>query len=165
MQFSTRSLARAALIAAMYALLTFALQPISFRAVQFRAAEALTLLPMLAAEAVPALAVGCLIANLIGGAIWYDVVFGTLATLIAALLTRRLRQRPYVAAAMPALLNGLIVGPIVYMAYMRTPGDAVHWGALIGCMGTVALGEIAVCFVLGLPLQKAMERLPKLWAG
>ena len=67
MKFSTRSLARAALIAALYALLTFFLSAISFGAIQFRAAEALTLLPILTVDAIPGLFLGCLLANLLGG--------------------------------------------------------------------------------------------------
>ena len=65
----------------------------------------------------PGLFVGCLLANFLAGAAWYDVVFGSLATLIAAILTRKLRSRFALAALMPVLLNGLIVGPVVYFAY------------------------------------------------
>ena len=71
--FSTRALARGAMIAALYAVLTLLLQPLSFGAIQFRFSEALTVMPMLAADAVPGLAVGCLLANLLGGAPWFDV--------------------------------------------------------------------------------------------
>ena len=94
MKLSTRSITRAAMIAALYCVLTLLFQPISYGPVQFRVSEALTLLPVFTADAVPGLFIGCLLANLLGGALWYDVVFGALATLLAALCTRRLRSRP-----------------------------------------------------------------------
>lgn len=161
MNRSTRSLVRAALIAAIYCLLTIIFQPISFGAVQFRISEALTLLPVLMPEAVPGLFVGCVLSNLLGGGIWYDVVLGSIATLLAALCTRRLRSRPLLAAAMPVLFNGLIVGPVVYLAYVRAPGEAVNYLLLASSMGTVALGEAVVCYVLGLPLLKLLRRIPE----
>ncbi len=161
MKFTTRSLTRAAVIAALYLLLTFALQAISFGAVQFRVAEALMLLPVLTVDAVPGLFIGCLLGNLLGGGVWYDVVLGSIATLLAAMAVRRLRNRPLLAAAMPTIFNGLIVGPIVYLAYVRAPGEAVNWALLYSSMATVALGEVVVSYVLGLPLLKVLRRLPE----
>ena len=85
--FTTRRLARAGIIAALYALLTVFLQPFSFGIWKFRASEALTVLPaILFPEAIPALFVGCLIANVVGNGIW-DIFIGSFATLIAATLT------------------------------------------------------------------------------
>ena len=83
MHFHVKSLARAGMIAAIYAALTLIFAPISFNAVQFRISEAMTVLPILLPEAVPGLAVGCLVANILGGAALPDVIGGTLATLIA----------------------------------------------------------------------------------
>lgn len=164
MKHSTQTVARSAMIAALYMALTLALQPLSFGAVQFRVAEALTILPVLTADAVPGLAIGCLMANLFGGAPWFDVAFGTLATLLAAVLGRRFRDRPALAAAMPVLCNGLIVGPVVYFAYVRAPGAAVAPALLWGTVGTVAAGEAVVCFVLGLLLLGALKKMPdRLW--
>ena len=160
MKPTTRSLTRAALIAAIYLLLTILFQPISFGAVQFRISEALTLLPVLTADAVPGLLVGCLLANLLGGGIWYDVALGSVATLLAAISTRKLRNQPLAAAFMPVLYNGLIVGPVVYLAYVRAPGEAISWPLMFSSMGTVALGELVVCYVLGLLLLKALRRMP-----
>ena len=159
MKLNTRSLTRAAIIAALYLLLTFALQAISFGAVQFRIAEALMLLPVLTVDAVPGLFIGCLLGNLLGGGVWYDVLLGSLATLLAAMAVRRLRNRPLLAAAMPTVFNGLIVGPIVYLAYVRAPGEAIQWALLYSSMATVALGEGVVCYVLGLPLLTVLRRL------
>ena len=165
MKPTTRSLTRAALIAAIYLLLTILFQPISFGAVQFRISEALTLLPVLTVDAVPGLLVGCLLANLLGGGIWYDVALGSVATLLAAISTYKLRNRPLIAAFMPVLFNGLIVGPVVYMAYVRAPGAPISWPLMFSSMGTVAFGELVVCYVLGLLMLKALQRLPKQYLG
>ena len=146
---------------ALYVVLTMIFQPISFGAIQFRVAEALTLLPILTVDAVPGLFIGCLLANWLGGGIWFDVALGSVATLLAALCTRGLRKRPAVAALMPAVFNGLIVGPVVYFAYVRAPGDPVSVGTLLFNMATVAFGELVVCYVLGLPMVAALKKLPE----
>lgn len=155
---STKSITRAAMIAAIYCTLTLMFQPISYGPVQFRISEALTLLPVLAAEAVPGLFLGCLLANLLGGAMWFDVVFGSIATLLAALCTRRFREMPTVGAAMPVLFNGVIVGPVVYFAYSKGPGGAFSLPLLLKDVGSVALGEAVICFVLGLALVNLLVK-------
>lgn len=144
-----RRLVRGALIAAIYAVLCAALAPISYGEVQFRISEALTILPLLMPEAVPGLFVGCLIANLIGGAGILDIVFGSLATLIAGLLTYAMRRLPAWVALLPVVVNGLVVGWVLNAAY-GTP-------LLLG-MGSVALGQAVVCYVLGLPLLALLRR-------
>lgn len=160
-RFTTRAIVHGGLIAAIYVVLTLMFQPISFGAIQFRVAEALTLLPILTADAVPGLFVGCLIANLVGGGVWFDVALGSLATLLAALCTRKCRSKPPLAAIFPTVFNGLIVGPVVYFAYVRAPGDPVSVGTLLFNMATVALGELVVCYVLGLPMVYGLKKLPK----
>lgn len=156
----TRFLARAGIIAALYAATTIFLAPISYGAVQCRVSEALTLLPMLTPAAVPGLFLGCLIANLLGSGVWYDVIFGSLTTLAAALLTRRLKDKPFLASLPPVILNGLIVGGVVYFAYEYTPGAPVSAAQLLLTMGSVALGEAVACCVLGVILMKALRKLP-----
>ena len=160
-RFTTRSLVNAGLIGAIYVALTLIFQPISFGAIQFRIAEALTLLPILTFDAVPGLFVGCVIANLLGGGVWFDVVLGSIATLLAAICTRLLREKRIVAALMPTVFNGLIVGPVVYFAYVRAPGDPVSVPTLLFNMATVAFGELVVCYVLGLPMLYALKKLPE----
>ena len=159
-RFNTLTLARGGVIAAVYLVLTLIFQPISFRAIQFRVAEALTLMPLLTLDAVPGLFVGCLLGNWLGGGIWFDVALGSVATLLAAICTRRLRSRPALAALMPALFNGLIVGPVVYFAYVRAPGAPVSVPTLLFNMATVAFGELVVCYALGLPMVYGMKKLP-----
>ena len=160
-QSPARALTRAGMIAAMYVVLTL-ITPftITFGPVQFRISEALTLLPMLTVDAIPGLFIGCLLANLLGGGVWFDVVLGSIATLLAALCTYKLREKPLIAALMPAIFNGLIVGPVVYFAYVRAPGDPVSITTLIFNMATVAFGELVVCYVLGLPLFFGLKKLP-----
>lgn len=151
--YTTRRLVRSAVIAAIYAVLTLLLQPISYGAIQVRFSEALTLLPILMSEAVPGVTLGCLLANVLGGSMLPDIVFGTLATFLAAVATRRLRQKFWLAAAMPVIANGLIVGAVVHFCYAPEM-------ALPLCMLTVALGEAVACFVVGPLLIVALKKLP-----
>lgn len=160
-QQNTRRLTRSAIIAAIYVALTFIFQPISFGAIQFRIAEVLTLMPIFFPEAVPGLLIGCLLANLLCGGIWFDVVLGALATLLAAMAVVKLRRYPLMAAAMPAVFNGLIVGPVVYFAYVHAPGTAIEIGILLFNMFTVAAGEAVVCYVLGLLLLYSFKKMPQ----
>ena len=152
-QNHTNTLTRAAIIAALYAALTLLLSPLSFGLMQIRVSEALTLLPMVLPEAVPALAVGCLIANVLGGCTILDIVFGTLATLLAAVCTRLLRSKPLPAMLMPVLFNGVIVGAVVHVAY--TPSVP-----LLLCMLSVAAGQAVSCLILGPMLLRAVKRIP-----
>lgn len=157
---SIRALARGGIVAAIYVLLTLIFQPISFGAIQFRIAEALMLLPVLMVDAVPGLFIGCLLANLLGGGVWFDVVLGSLATLLAAIAVRRLREHPLLAAASPVIFNGLIVGPVVYFAYVHAPGSPISIATLLFNVATVALGELAVCYALGLIMLQALKKVP-----
>ena len=150
----TKTLARGAIIAALYTVLTLLLQPLSYGEVQIRFSEALTLLPILLPEAVPALAVGCLLANVLGGCMIVDIVFGTLATLLAAICTRRLRGKFWLAAAMPVLFNGVIVGAVVHYCY--SPAFPLPL-----CMLTVAAGEAIACLLVGPLLIRAVRRIPQ----
>lgn len=151
-RFSVRSLCLAAVIAALYAALTLSFQAISYGAVQFRVSEAMTLLPALFPEAVPGLAVGCLISNLFNpmGATVYDVVFGTLATLMAAVLTCRIKGSVWLRALPPVVCNAVIIGLVLTYAY----GIDLLWMNML----TVGIGQAVVCYVLGVPLIKLLEK-------
>ena len=150
---NTNTLTRGAIIAALYAAITLLLAPISYGQVQIRLSECLTLLPVLLPEAIPALAVGCLLANILGGCSIFDILFGTLATLLAGCMTRYFRNKFALAAAMPVILNGLIVGAVVHYVYAPVV-------PLPLCMLSVAAGEAAVCFIVGPLLLRALKRLP-----
>ena len=142
-----RSLCMSAVIAALYAALTLLLAPISYGPIQLRLSEALTLLPMLLPQAVPGLFVGCLIANLYTGMLT-DIIFGSLATLIAAIGTYLLRKKPLLAAACPVVSNGLIVGLTLSLSF--------HLPLLL-TMLEVAIGEIAAVAV-GMVILSGMKR-------
>ena len=150
---ATRRLARGAVIAALYTALTLLLAPISYGQLQVRLSEALTLLPILLPEAVPALAIGCLLSNILGGCTIFDIVVGTLATLLAALCTRRLRGKFWLAATMPVVFNGVIVGAVVHYCY--SPAFPLPL-----CMLTVAIGEAIACIIVGPLLIGALRRIP-----
>ena len=100
---SVRKLARCAVVAALYVVLCMALQPLSYGAVQVRVAEALCLLPVFGAEYIAGVVLGCFLANLLGSTI-VDVIFGTLATLLACLVTYKLRNIRIKGLAIPASL-------------------------------------------------------------
>lgn len=139
-----------AVIAAVYAVLTLVLAPISMGAVQCRISEALTVLPLISGVAVPGLFVGCLIANIFLGSI-YDIVFGSLATLIAAVLTRRARKNKWIAMAFPVLINAVVVGG--YIGLFLDNSMAVWF-----CMLTVGLGQAVACYGLGIPLYIFLKK-------
>lgn len=143
-----RNLALGGMVAALYAALTVLLAPLSYGPVQLRFSEGLTLLPYFLPEAVPGLAAGCLIANLFGGYGAVDVVVGTGATLLAAVLTRRM-PRLWMAALPPVLVNMLLIGGMLHVL-VGTPLAAT-------CL-YVGLGEAGACFLIGLPLMRSLER-------
>lgn len=114
-KFSLNQLTRAAIIAALYAAFTLPLGSLgSQNILQIRPAEALTLLPLFFAEAVPGLAIGCMIANIFGGYGIYDIVFGSLITLTAAYLTRIIKK-PLLAGIPPVILNAALL-PLIWLA-------------------------------------------------
>ena len=111
---SVRKLARCAVVAALYVVLCMALQPLSYGAVQVRVAEALCLLPVFGAEYIAGVVLGCFLANLLGSTI-VDVILGTLATLLACVVTYKLRNVRIGGLAIPASLppvafNAVIIG-------------------------------------------------------
>ena len=158
-KFSVRDLTLAAMLAAVYAVLTMALPIPQYGGVQIRFAEALTVLPFLFPAATPGLFVGCLIANLLSPYGLLDVVAGSAATLIACLWTQSLRNR-WLAPLPPVVCNAVIVGAEI--AYFATLDGAAFWPAYAFNAFTVGLGEAIACFVLGTLLLRAMERVPVL---
>lgn len=111
MKITVKQLVRGAVIAALYAGITIFTEAISFGPVQFRVSEALTLLPFLMPEAVWGLTLGCLIANLFGGTV-LDIIFGTLATFLAALITKKIKKL-WLTPLPVILCNGIIVGAVI----------------------------------------------------
>lgn len=145
-----RKIAHAAILAAIYAILTLVLAPASFGPVQCRVAEALCVLPIFMPEAVPGLAIGCLLANLYTGTL-YDIVFGTLATFSAAILTRAFRHNQWIAMLFPVLINAVVVGGYIGLFLDKSMGV---WVTML----TVGGGELLACYGLGLPLGSILKK-------
>ena len=146
-------LTQGAMIAALYVVLTFIanLAGLASGVVQVRLSEALTILPVFTAAAVPGLAVGCVLANLLTGCAIWDVVFGSLATLIGAVGTRLLRKKNPVLAVLPPILSNIIIVPLVLQRVYGVE-DAYWYLAM-----TVGAGEIISCGVLGLLLYRSLK--------
>ena len=139
---TVRRLTQGAAIAALYVVLTLVFEPISFGAMQVRISEMLTILPLFTPAAVPGLFVGCLLANLIGGAIVWDVVFGSLATLIGAALGYALRANRWLVPIPAILANTVIVPPVLRYGY------GIEMPLLLLAL-YIAVGEVVGCYVLG----------------
>lgn len=145
-------LTQAAMIAAIYVVLTYVFAPISFGEIQVRIAEALTILPLFTPAAVPGLFIGCLVGNIIGGALLPDIVFGSIATLIGAICTYLIRnQKPVFGTIPPMVSNTIIVPFVLKYAY----GVALPIPFL---MVTVGVGEIISCGILGMIVYYALNR-------
>ena len=165
----TLQLASAGMIAALYVVLTWLanLLGLASGAIQVRLSEALTILPVFTVAAVPGLTVGCVLANLLTGCAAWDVVFGSLATLIGAMGTRLLKDKPLLAWIPPVVSNAVIV-PIVLMkvygvedvtVFGQTFGGNSVWLMLVV---TVGIGEIIACGILGLLLWRSLKNIPQI---
>lgn len=157
-KFDTRQITLAAAVAALYALLTYfgSIFGLTYGPVQFRFAEALCVLLFLFPTAAPGLFVGCLIANLLSPYGLVDVVCGSAATLIAALITARVRHRWL--APLPAVLsNGVIIGAM--LAWYEAGFGPGFWGMFAYNGLAVALGELGACYVLGMLLLYAIPKI------
>ena len=146
-----RDLTLAAMVAALYAVLSYFsnIFGLAYGPIQFRFSEALCVLPFLFPATAPGLFVGCLIANLLSPYGAMDIVVGSLATLIAAVWTSKVRHW-WMAWLPPVLCNAIIVGLVLTYAY----GIDMLWMNML----TVGLGEAVVCYVLGVPMIKLLSR-------
>ena len=153
----TRRLAQGALIAAIYVVLTFVFAPISFGAMQVRIAEILTILPLFTPAAIPGLFIGCLLANILGGAIIWDVIFGSIATLIGAALGYVLRFNRWLVP-IPAVVSNSVIVPLV-LRY----GYGVDMPILLMVL-YVAIGEIIGCYILGELLATVLLKRPHIFS-
>ena len=161
-KFTVRDLTLAALVAALYAVMGYFgnLFGLTFGAVQIRFAEALTVLPFLYPATAPGLVIGCLITNLLSPYGPVDILFGTLATAIAAWLTIKM-PKWYLAAIPPILVNMIILCPM--WAWAEVGGlNGAFWAACGFNAVTFVLGEAVACSVLGTLLLKLLPRIPAL---
>ena len=129
-------------IASLYILLLFIFQPISFGPIQFRVAEILCVLPMFTPAAIPGLFVGCFLGNFLAGAPFYDVLFGSIATLIGALGSYYFRRSTLRVVLPPILSNTIIVPWVLRLVYGET-------ATIVYLMATIFLGEVVAIGVCG----------------
>ncbi len=155
MSGSPRSLTRGALIAALYAALTLFVPIPQFGGIQLRVAEAMTVLPFLLPEAIPGLAVGCFIANYIGSPFALDCIFGTLATFLAAVGTRKCPTARW-AWLPPVACNAMIVGAEV--AWLSAGAGGAFLPLFLTNALTIGVGEFVSCFFIGGALLKAIKK-------
>ena len=153
-------IAQAGVIAALYVVLTYFISAFNLAsgAIQFRISEALCVLPFFTPAAIPGLAIGCLLANiLIGSSIW-DIVFGTLATFIGAYVSYLLRKHRFLVTLPPVFANMLIIPFVLCYAYGLTGAWVVNGVdlSIIFYMGTVGAGEVLAVCVLGSILLNAL---------
>ena len=155
-------LAQAAVIAALYTVLTLVAvaMNLAFGPVQFRFSEALTILPVFTPAAIPGLTLGCVLSNLWSSFGLADIIFGSLATLLAALCSYWLRRVyllgiPWLSVLAPVVFNALIVGAeITFLA-----PEGFLWPAFLATALSVGAGELLVCVVLGIPLLLLIRRM------
>ena len=150
----TLRLTRAALIAALYVILTFISQIFGLASgvIQFRLSEALTCMPLFYREAIPGLWIGCVLANLLTGCAVWDIVFGSAATLLGAVGTWYIgRKKPLLGPVFPILSNMLIVPLVLRYVY---GAEGSYWFLMV----TVGAGEIVCCGILGMLLYKSYKK-------
>ena len=143
---------KAAMIAAVYVVLTIVLAPISFGQVQLRVSEALTIMPVFTAAAIPGVFIGCLIGNILGGAVLPDIIFGSLATLVAAVISYKLRGKGLLIASIPPVVVNMLVVPFVLKYAYSVPLPIPFM------MLTVGAGEVVSCSILGVGLGKLLQK-------
>lgn len=145
-------LVQAAMIAAIYVVLTVIFAPFGFGEIQVRIAEALTILPVFTPAAIPGLFVGCLIGNILGGAVLPDIIFGSLATLVGAVFTYLLRNQSKYLAPLPPIISNTVIVPFVlrYAYGINLPIPFM--------MLTVGVGELISCGILGIIVYGALNK-------
>lgn len=160
-KFTTRQLATAGIIAALYTVLSLfaSVFGIAYGPIQCRFSEALTVLPFFLPEAIPGLFIGCLVTNLMSTVGPLDIIFGSLATLLAALWTRRMPNK-WLAPLPPVLCNAVIIGAMI--AWYEVGFTSAFAGVFSYNALTVGLGEAVACYVLGLLLLELLPRVPAL---
>jgi len=145
--------AQAAIIAALYVTLTYFVNAFNLAngAIQIRLSEAMCVLPIFTPAAIPGLFIGCLISNTITGCIIWDILFGSLATLLGALGTYALRHTRFAFTFPPVLANMLVVPLVLKYAYHLSDG-------YLFLVVTIGIGEAISVMVLGMLLKQALWR-------
>ena len=158
-KINTKYITQAALIAAAYTAISLAVAPLSFGPVQIRFSEALTVLPALFPSAIPGLFIGCILTNTIGTMLGLsagilDIVFGSLATLLSAWLSYKLRKHMFLVPLPPVVVNAVVVGLLLYYV-VQVPI------ALPILMLQVGAGQVIACYILGILLLLLFKKILK----
>lgn len=143
---------QAAVIAALYVVLTYVFSAFASGVIQVRVSEALTILPAFTPVAIPGLVIGCLLSNTLTGCVLLDIIFGSVATLIGALGSYALRRHTWLVPIPPIVSNMIIVPFVLRYAYGAT--DAFPF-----MIATVGAGEIISCYLLGMILYGALKKV------
>lgn len=143
---------QAAVIAALYVVLTYVFSAFASGVIQVRVSEALTILPAFTPAAIPGLVIGCLLSNTLTGCVLLDIIFGSVATLIGALGSYALRRHTWLVPIPPIVSNMIIVPFVLRFAYGAT--DAFPF-----MIATVGAGEIISCYLLGMILYGALKKM------
>lgn len=143
---------QAAVIAALYVVLTYVFSAFASGVIQVRVSEALTILPAFTPAAIPGLVIGCLLSNTLTGCVLLDIIFGSVATLIGALGSYALRRHTWLVPIPPIFSNMIIVPFVLRYAYGAT--DAFPF-----MIATVGAGEIISCYLLGMLLYGALKKM------
>ena len=149
MRIGMKTIARGAVIAAVYVILNYLLLPISFGIIQFRVAEALVVLPIIYPEAIFGVFIGCLLSNIIGGLGPWDIFGGSAVTLLAAWVTYRYRHHSGIAYLSPVVFNAILIS-----LYLSQIFGVPYWMTAF----SIAAGEAGVVFLLGVPLVRYLRR-------
>ena len=143
---------QAAVIAALYVVLTYVFSAFASGVIQVRVSEALTILPAFTPAAIPGLVIGCLLSNTLTGCVLLDIIFGSVATLIGALGSYALRRHTWLVPIPPIVSNMILVPFVLRFAYGAT--DAFPF-----MIATVGAGEIISCYLLGMILYGALKKV------
>ena len=165
MKTSTQKLCRAGVIAALYAVLTYAVAPVAFLSIQIRPSEALCILPLFFVEAVPALYVGCLLANLTSPYLLYDLSLGGLATLLGALGTyfagkyiKSKKLKLFLGGLSPVLFNTLIIPFVIVVLGGDVSAGPTIFSAYLLTATSIFSTECLCVYGLGIPLYLFFEK-------
>lgn len=148
----TLFITQAAVIAAIYVVLVFVFQSTSFGPIQFRVAEALTILPYFTPAAIPGVGIGCLLSNIIFGADILDIVFGSAATFFAAFLSYQLKDKKFFVPIPPILVNAIVIPWILKQAYFEANPIPIM-------MLSVGAGQVVSAGILGMILLFSLDRV------
>ncbi|MBQ9728105.1 MAG: QueT transporter family protein [Clostridia bacterium] len=164
--FTTRRLCRAGIIAALYTALTYVFAPFAYGPLQIRPAEALCILPLFYAEAVPALFVGCLLSNLLSVYSIFDIAFGSLATLLAAVgsylvgvYIKKEGLKIFLGGLFPVLVNAIVIPVVIVFLCGDLGAQKTATAAYFTYVGSIFLSQTLWVYGGGVPFYFAIKRL------